>query len=80
MIEKLRSRHPIDLPTEGFGLSRALFVIWGGIASLFVGLPLAYALKNGALDAPKALAIAFGALLIVLLVGAVRGKAGHARR
>lgn len=80
MIEKLRSRHPIDLPTKGFGLSRGLFVIWGGIASLFVLLPLAFALKNGALDVPLGIAIAFGALLLMLLFGAVRGKPGHARK
>lgn len=89
MIEKLRSRHPIDVPAEGFRASRGLFTVIGGIAALFVLLPLGLALLLGVIDVnarvlriPVVLAIvAAGAtLVLVLLVGALRGKPGHARR
>ena len=89
MIEKLRSRHPVDVPAEGFRTSRGLLTVIGGLAALFVLLPLGLALLLGVIDinarvlrVPVVLAIvAAGAtFILVLLVGAVRGKPGHARR
>ena len=79
MLEKLRSRHSIDLPAEGWRPSRLLFVVWGGIAFLFVLAPLLLALYAGAKAVPVAIAVAFGALLLALLVGAIRGKPGARR-
>ena len=79
MLEKLRSRHSIDLPAEGWRRSRGLFVVWGGIAFLFVLVPLLLALYAGARLLPVGIVAAFGALLLALLVGAVRGKPGARR-
>lgn len=80
MLEKLRSRHPIDVPAEEWGRRRGFLVILGGIAALFVLLPLAGAAYAGAFRAPYAIAAGVGALVLVLVLGAVRGKTGHARR
>ena len=79
MLEKLRSRHSIDLPAEGFGRSKGLFVVWGGIAFLFIGVPLLLAFVKGALLIPLAVAAAIGAFLLAWLVGAIRGKPGSRR-
>lgn len=80
MLEKLRSRHPIDVPAENWGRRRGFLVVMGGLATLFVILPLLGALYAGALDAPYAIAAAVGALVLVLLLAGARGKPGHQRR
>lgn len=89
MIEKLRSRHPVDVPAEGFAASRGLLTVIGGIAALFVLLPLGLALLLGVIDVnarvlriPVILAIAAAGatFVLVLMVAAMRGKPGHARR
>lgn len=80
MLEKLESRYPIDLPAESWGRRKLFLLVMTGILGLFVLLPLAGAAYAGALDAPLAIAAAFGALVLVLLVAAVRGKTGHARK
>lgn len=79
MLEKLRSRHSIDLPAEGFGRSKFLFLVWGGIAGLFIGLPLALAAYAGARLLPLAIGAAVGVLVLLWVAGAVRGKPGSRR-
>lgn len=79
MLEKLRSRHSIDLPAEGFGRSHGLLFVWGGIAALFVALPLALTFYAGARILPYAIGTAAGALILVWLGGAIRGKPGSRR-
>ncbi|HWH08887.1 MAG TPA: hypothetical protein VNX21_06785 [Candidatus Thermoplasmatota archaeon] len=88
MLEKLRSRHPIDVPAEDWGRSRGLLGALGTLALLFLALPLlgtlaaaALAYRNGEgagwlLGAAAAIA----ALMLVILVAGARGKPGHARR
>ena len=80
MLEKLRSRHPIDVPAEKWGASKGLLTVLGLIALLFVALPLLGALYGVIDQAPAALVVAFAALAAVLLGAALRGKPGHARR
>ncbi|MFA5862582.1 MAG: hypothetical protein WDA16_12900 [Candidatus Thermoplasmatota archaeon] len=80
MIEKLRSRRSIDLPAEGWKNSRRLLAVLGGLAALFVILPLALALYGGARDHALGIVLGVSALVLALVVGAALGKPGHARR
>lgn len=82
MLQKLRSRHPIDLPVEGFGHKKVILAVLGGLFLLFVALPfllspLAAARENMRLIV--AVAAGFAALLLALLVGAAIGKKGWDR-
>lgn len=86
MLEKLRSRHPVDLPAESWGRRTPFLAIIGGIAGLFLILPLGLSLiaalvRDGEFNVSAATAIAagFGFLFIVLLVAGIRGKVGHDR-
>jgi hypothetical protein len=80
MLEKLRSRHSIDLPAEGFRRSNGLFVAIGGIALLFVLIPLLLALYAVARTATIGIAIGVAALLLVWIVWGAIGKPGYARK
>ena len=82
MLEKLRSRHPIDLPAEEWGTSRGLLGALGTLALLFVLLPLLAALYAAVRTRSLLLGVgaAIGALLVVLLLLGMRGKPGHARK
>ena len=86
MLQKLRSRHPVDLPVSGYRKVKPLAFAIGTIAVLFVLVPLVVALfagltEDGGLDTTWAPAIAagVGTLLLVLLVAGIRGKAGWNR-
>lgn len=86
MLEKLRSRHPIDLP-ERYGHKVGILVILGGLAVLFVIVPLFVALgasliEKGRIDQTRAALVAggIGFLLLVVLVSGIRGKVGWDRR
>lgn len=87
MIEKLRSRHPIDLPAERWRFNWILFLILGGIAGLFLFLPLGLAfagpvglaLLERDLALPIAIVLAGGTFVSALVAGAVLGKPGHRR-
>lgn len=89
MLQKLRSRHPIDLPAEGFGHKKAILAVLGGIAVLFILVPFLLsplaALYRGLQDGqalPRALlaiAAGVGTLVLVILLGAARGKSGWRR-
>lgn len=82
MLEKLRSRHPIDLPAEKWSWNWILLAVLGGILGLFVLLPLAggaFALVRD-LDLLLAVVIAGAALVLAITIYAIRGKPGHARR
>lgn len=86
MLQKLRTRHPIDVPAEGFGRRSSFLAILGVLAVLFVLLPLVLSLAGGLYNdgrVNRAAAIAVGAglaaLLLAILVGAIRGKPGHKR-
>ena len=83
MLQKLRSRHAIDLPYSGFGMKKGILAVLGGILVLFVLLPLALsplaALSQSVPKAAIAIAAGFGALLLVLLLAGIRGKFGWQR-
>lgn len=86
MLEKLRTRHPIDIPAEDWGRRKPILAILGGIAVLFLFVPLlmslAGALLDGnGLDLPGIVLVAagFGVLLLALLIYGARGKVGHDR-
>lgn len=79
MLQKLRSRQPIDLPVESWGRRRPTLAILGVIAALFVVIPLVVALLGGGRVAPIPVAAGVGILLVVLLVAAARGKPGANR-
>lgn len=83
MLQKLRSRHPIDLPRGAWGHKRAILAILGTIAVLFVIIPfLVSPLVSLSADATKALlllAAGIGTLVLVLFVGGVKGKFGWDR-
>lgn len=83
MLQKLRSRHPVDLP-DRFGRKRGILAILGGLAVLFVIIPfllspLAAYLRMGLV--PTALGIGAAVLVLVLVLGfgAARGKPGWDR-
>ncbi|MEA3201491.1 MAG: hypothetical protein QOE90_2919 [Thermoplasmata archaeon] len=82
MLQKLRSRHSIDLPVERWGRRRPTLAIIGILAVVFLLLPLLIALISGAARVTRAegIAAAVGLLLLVLIVGALRGKPGWNRR
>lgn len=80
MLQKLRSRHPIDIPAEGFGRSTGLLVTIGGLGVLAVIVPLVLAILEGALTAPLAIALGVGVVILTLLIlGAFGAKPGYAR-
>lgn len=79
MLQKLRTRHPIDLPAEKWGRRRPTLAILGGITVLAVLIPLVLALLGGAISAPAAIGVGVLVLLVVLAVGGARGKAGWNR-
>lgn len=84
MLQKLRSRHPVDLPAEGFGRKRGILAILGGLAVVFVIIPflvspLASLLNLGVAATGIAIGAAFVALALVLGFGAARGKPGWNR-
>lgn len=70
MLNKLRSRHPVDVPAEGFGRSRGLMGIIGFLAVLFVLIPLAATLVAGLVTLPLAIGLAFAAAFLALVLGA----------
>lgn len=81
MLEKLRSRHPIDLPAEEWRRSRGLAAALGGLLVLFLLVPFLAALY-AAVRSPSLLAVgaAVGAFVLVLAVLSMRGKPAHRRR
>lgn len=83
MLQKLRSRHPVDVPAEGFGTKKGILAVLGGLLLLFVLVPLLLALVAAlGLDRGVLLAIgvAFALVVVVLALGAARGKPGWERR
>ena len=83
MLQKLRSRHAVDLPYAGFGTKKGILTVLGGIAALFVLVPLLLsplaALSESARRALIAIAAGVGTLVLVLLVAGIRGKYGWKR-
>lgn len=86
MLQKLRSRHAIDLPVESWGRRRPTLAIIGLIAVIFLVLPFLLALASGLTSNAagnlrfKAIAAGVGLLILVLIVGGLRGKPGWSRR
>lgn len=80
MLQKLRARHPIDIPAEGFGRSKGLLAVWGTLAVLAVIIPFVLAILEGALVAVLSIGAAVATLLVVLLLlGAGGAKPGYNR-
>ena len=86
MLQKLRSRHDIDLPYEGFGRRRPTLAILGLIAVAFLFVPLLLALVSGFwrdgsvhVSTAQGIAAGVGALLLVIIVATLVGKTGHDR-
>jgi hypothetical protein len=91
MLQKLRSRHPIDLPVERWGRRRAFLTVLGGLAVLALLVPLALAFlgpparaamrgdQDGLASFVLRVGVGLGVLALVLLVYAAKGKPGHDR-
>jgi hypothetical protein len=83
MLQKLRSRHPIDLPRGHWAHKRKFLGVLGILAVLFVIVPLLLsplvALSASVPRVAIAVAAGVGTLVLVLLVGGVRGKTGWDR-
>lgn len=87
MLQKLRSRHPIDLPTEGFGRRRPTVAILGGILFLFLLVPFLVsplaAVYRGMVAGESVphsalgIVVAWALLVVVLIVAGIRGKPGR---
>jgi hypothetical protein len=83
MLQKLRSRHGVDLPYSGFGTKKGILTVLGGIAALFVIIPFLLSPLAAANESVRRAAILIGAgvgtLVFVLLVAGIRGKFGWQR-
>jgi hypothetical protein len=83
MLQKLRSRHPVDLPYGTWGRKRGILTILGGLAVLFVVIPLVLSplVQLGASTRKAVVLVGAGVfmLLFALLMGAIRGKTGWDR-
>ncbi|GEM_PF-7123456 len=86
MLQKLRSRHSIDLPAETWGRRRPTLAILGLIAVVFLIVPFLIALLSGFYDGgvqvsrAEGIAAGVGLLLLVLIVAGLRGKPGWNRK
>jgi hypothetical protein len=86
MLQKLRSRHSIDLPAEKWGRRRPTLAILGLIAVVFLFVPFLIALLSGFYDGgvqvtrAEGIAAGVGLLLLVLVVAGLRGKPGWSRK
>ena len=78
MLQKLRSRHAIDLPAERWGRRRPTLAILGLIALFFVLVPFLLSL-GGAGRLLLGVAAGVGALLLVILLYGLKGKPGWDR-
>lgn len=86
MLQKLRTRHPIDLPAEGWSRRRLFLAVLGGIAVLALVVPFLLSILSaglsgarGSMSAPLAVGVGMGVLVLVLLVYGARGKPGWDR-
>lgn len=83
MLQKLRSRHPIDLPFGAWGRKKAILVVLGGLTALFMLLPLAasalVALGDSVVRAAILVGAGVGTLLVVLAIAGMKGKHGWQR-
>lgn len=83
MLQKLRSRHAIDLPYGGFGTKKGILAVLGGIFALFVLTPFLLsplvALSASATRAIIMVGAGFGVLVLVLAIAGIRGKHGWQR-
>lgn len=83
VLRRLRSRHPVDLPYEGFGRRTPTLAILGLLAVLFVIVPFLVSPLAAANESIRrtaiAIAAAFGTLFLVLAVAGARGKFGWQR-
>lgn len=78
MLNKLRSRHPVDIPAEGFGRSRGLLAVIGGIAVLAVVIPVLLAVAEGALTWATGVVIGMGVIVLTFVImGALGVKPGY---
>lgn len=78
MLQKLRSRHSIDLPIDGWKRSNGLLTVIGGLAFLAVILPSIVALVQGALTWATGVLIGLGTIVLVFLaMGAMGVKPGY---
>lgn len=83
MLRRLQSRHPIDLPRGAWTHKKAILLVLGGIAALFVVIPLGLsplvALSASMMPVVIAIGAGFGTLVLVLVVFGARGKFGWQR-
>ena len=91
MLQKLRSRHPIDLPAEGWQRRRKFLGIMGTLVVLALLVPLAVTFlgplarealqgdRKGLTQVVVSLGVGLGVLALVLLFYGVKGKPGHDR-
>lgn len=83
MLQKLRSRHPVDLPYGKWGIAKPILMVLAGIAVLFVIIPLLLSpLAAASVSIRKVLVLlvaSLGTLVLVLVVAGIRGKYGWQR-
>lgn len=83
MLQKLRSRHGVDLPYSGFGTKKGILAVLGGLAALFVVIPFLLSPLAAADESVRKAAIlmaaGLGTLVFVLLVAGIKGKFGWQR-
>lgn len=83
MLQKLRSRHPIDLPNGKWGRAKPILGVLAAIAVLFVFIPLLVsplvAASASLRNAIVLLGAGIGTLVLVLVIGGIRGKTGWQR-
>ena len=89
MLRRLQSRHPIDLPRGKWRHVKVMVAVFGGLAALAVLIPFAisplgaiYADWQAGFTVPPALLLTvagIGTLILVLAIGAIKGKPGWDR-
>lgn len=78
MLQKLRSRHPVDLPYGKWGRAMPILMVLAGIAVLFVVIPfLLSPLAAASVSLRKVIVLlgaGLGTLVLVLVLAGIRGK------
>jgi len=84
MLKKLRSRHGIDLPYQGFGSRKLFLAVIAGMALLFIAVPLvlspiAEIVGDNGTKRLVAIVVPFVIFAFIMVTVSITGKVGAER-